>query len=475
MEIKGIDVSSYQGKPDWAKVAASGVKFALLRIHQQSGIDSSFEHNYKGCKSNGILVGGYKYSYALNVAQAEAEADAVLAVLNGRGLDFPVFYDLEWSKQREQCSRTTITKIVKAFLEKVKKAGYKVGIYCNVDWYNNALDTGSLPYDYWLAAYPYNDNGTLQERLRPKYGVGWQYSSKGTVPGISGAVDMDVFYKDYKEAKPMAVRMSNCGHGENNRYSGGTAGDQTGTEWYLRSWYSYPWNYIIRWKDQSLGNLFADLAVEAAQNNLVGYDQGQRETFWAHLKASNYRPSQITIACEADCSSGTIALIKAVGYLKGIAELKNCNATYTGNMMDYFQSASGKKYFEVLTGKYLTDSSLARRGDINLNTVHHVNITVDNGANSGSVTQATNLIGNCTPTLHTFLKGAQDNQVKAIQVLLKRMGYKGKDGNALKIDGDLGENTAYAIEQFQKKNEMKNINFGTVAAKTWELLLSNAK
>lgn len=200
MEIKGIDVSSYQGKPDWAKVAASGIKFALLRIHQQDGADSSFEHNYKGCKNNGILVGGYKYSYALTVAQAEAEADAVLGVLGGRGLDFPVFYDLEWSKQRSQCSRTKITQIAKAFLEKVKKAGYKVGIYCNVDWYNNALDTGSLPYDYWLAAYPYNDNGTIQERLRPKAGVGWQYSSKGTVPGISGAVDMDVFYKDYKEA-----------------------------------------------------------------------------------------------------------------------------------------------------------------------------------------------------------------------------------------------------------------------------------
>ena len=62
MEIKGIDVSSYQGKPDLAKVAKSDIKFAILRIHQKTGIDSSFEYNYKGCKSNGILVGGYKYS-----------------------------------------------------------------------------------------------------------------------------------------------------------------------------------------------------------------------------------------------------------------------------------------------------------------------------------------------------------------------------------------------------------------------------
>lgn len=185
-----------------------------------------------------------------------------------------------------------------------------------------------------------------------------------------------------KEETTMGVRMSNCGHDENGRYSGGRAGDQTGTEWYLRSWYSYPWNYIIRWKDDRLGDLFADLAIEAAKNNLIGYDQYQRETFWEHLKASGYHPSKITIACEADCSSGTIALIRAVGYLKGIKELQQCNATYTGNMMSYFQSANGKKYFEILTGKYLTNSSYAKRGDINLNTAHHVNITVDNGANA---------------------------------------------------------------------------------------------
>ena len=62
MEIKGIDVSSYQGNPDWAKVAKSGIKFTILRIHQKTGVDISFEYNYKGCKSNGILIGGYKYS-----------------------------------------------------------------------------------------------------------------------------------------------------------------------------------------------------------------------------------------------------------------------------------------------------------------------------------------------------------------------------------------------------------------------------
>ena len=80
-----------------------------------------------------------------------------------------------------------------------EKAGYRVGIYCNVDWYQNVLSTKLKSYDLWLARYPANDDGTVQTRLKPEQGIGWQYSSKGKVAGISGNVDMDLFYKDYKE------------------------------------------------------------------------------------------------------------------------------------------------------------------------------------------------------------------------------------------------------------------------------------
>lgn len=199
MEIKGIDISSNQGKPDWAKVSNSGIKFAILRIHQKSGTDTSFEHNYKGCKSNGILIGGYKYSYALTPAQAIDEAESVIEVLNGRGLDFPIFYDLEWNQQRT-LGKQAIENIAVAFLIRMKKAGYKVGIYCNYDWYKNCLSDALKQYDCWIANYPKKelDNGTLQERLRVPVGVGWQYSEHGKVPGINGNVDMDVFYTDYR-------------------------------------------------------------------------------------------------------------------------------------------------------------------------------------------------------------------------------------------------------------------------------------
>lgn len=310
-----------------------------------------------------------------------------------------------------------------------------------------------------------------------------QPADTGETMCASRAARGEKFYNSYVEntekgEKNVGVRMSNCGHDERNKYTGGQAGDQTGTEWYLRSWYSYPWNYVLRWKDQTLADLFADLAVEAAENNKVGYDQGQRTTFLTALQAAGWRPAKIKTACETDCSAGVIALIKAVGHLKGISALQSCSATYTGDMMTWFQSANGKKYFDVLTGKHLTDSSVARRGDINLNVAHHVNVTIDNGANASSSASTASsvansaLIGSCSVTLKTFLVGAKDNQVRTIQILLKKLGYKGKDGKALEIDGELGTNTAYAIEQFQRKQGMSGINFGTVAAKTWAALLS---
>ena len=203
-EYKGIDVSSWQGKPDWTKVKKSGVEFAILRIHQKNGSDTSFEHNYKGCKANAIPVGGYKYSYALTQAQALEEAEDTLSVLAGRGLDFPVFYDLEWNSQRKLGS-VAIEKIAETFLNRIKKAGYKVGVYCNMDWYQKVLTEKLRKYALWIARYPADDNGTIQERLRPDIGVGWQHSSKGKVSGISGNVDMNVFYKNYTEDKEKKV------------------------------------------------------------------------------------------------------------------------------------------------------------------------------------------------------------------------------------------------------------------------------
>lgn len=193
MKLTGIDVSSYQGKPDWNRVK---VDFAIFRITERYGVDFSFEYNYANCKAS---KGVYKFSYALNLAEIKQEAVNVVNTLAGRPLQFPVFLDLEWEQQKK-LSKTTLYQMIEAFREIIIKAGYRFGIYCNVDWYKNYIpeQTKAKNYDFWIASYPAKDTGKVQERLKPSYGVGWQYSSKGTVDGIQGSVDMDVFYKDYE-------------------------------------------------------------------------------------------------------------------------------------------------------------------------------------------------------------------------------------------------------------------------------------
>lgn len=199
MEIKGIDVSAWQGKIDWKTVADYGMGFAILRITEAGNVvDSQFENNLAGCNKYNIPVGVYKYSYAMTIAEIQREARKVVSTLNGRRIQFPVFLDLEHNNQRSLGSES-IHKMADAFREIVEAAGYKFAIYCNVDWYMNVICSHLKKYDFWIARYPANDNGTLQERLRPDFGVGWQYSSKATIPGISTKVDRNVFYKDYTE------------------------------------------------------------------------------------------------------------------------------------------------------------------------------------------------------------------------------------------------------------------------------------
>lgn len=199
MEIKGIDVSAWQGKIDWKTVADYGMGFAILRITEAGNVvDSQFENNLAGCNKYNIPVGVYKYSYAMTIAEIQREARKVVSTLNGRRIQFPVFLDLEHNNQRSLGSES-IHKMADAFREIVEAAGYKFAIYCNVDWYENVICSHLKKYDFWIARYPANDDGWLQERLRPDFGVGWQYSSKAKIPGISGTVDRNVFYKDYSE------------------------------------------------------------------------------------------------------------------------------------------------------------------------------------------------------------------------------------------------------------------------------------
>ena len=169
--------------------------------------------------------------------------------------------------------------------------------------------------------------------------------------------------------------ISNSGSDENGAYSGGQAGDQTGKEWRMRDWYNRPWTCVLRYPDQKVALKIAQLAIDAALNDHIGYDQSQNRTYLAQLKSVGWEPSKINVNCEADCSAGVCANVTAAGYLLGIKALQNHTGTYTGNM----RSALTKAGFQLLTdSKYLTSGDYLLPGDILLNDGHHTatNVTV---------------------------------------------------------------------------------------------------
>lgn len=490
MELKGIDVSSWQGKIDWNKVANYGMDFAILRITEAGNvIDGQFENNFAGCNKYKIPVGVYKYSYASTVSEARSEARKVVSVLNGRKIQFPVFLDLEHNNQRTLGSES-IHKMADAFREIVEAAGYKFGIYCNVDWYNTVICSHLKKHDFWIARYPANDNGTVVERLRPSWGIGWQYSSKATIPGINTKVDRNIFYKDYTEAK------------------------ESGT--------------MAKTKEQIIQNVRNDavsFAVNIANDNSHGYSQRIRSLY------------EINIPKSFDCSSLALTayyyaflkngLTKQARYLK-----ENCS--YTGNMLKMLNAG-----FEVVARNQTAHAKMIK-GDLELadnnsnGSNSHVAMAIDknnivharsserttntrddsgneirtqpwylyshgwthrlrftgkgidfSGLTNTSGSKPTAKPSTSTKPSTTTSKGAgymfepklvklgsTGTSVLLLQEILIARGFKGKNGKALTLSRKADENTIYALKQYQKSRNGVLVVDGECGENTWKDLIA---
>lgn len=194
--LKGIDVSSWQGTVSWSSVKASGIDFAMIRTGYGSEnwakqTDSCFAANYDGATKAGLKVGVYHYSYATTVDMAVKEANMCLSILNGRKLDYPVAYDVEDNSQFN-LPNDLLTDMIVAFCNTIQKAGYKPAIYMNPYMYYSKLTSSKLdPYDKWIAHWFVNTPNF------DKPFTMWQFSDNGTVPGTTGAVDLDYSYRDY--------------------------------------------------------------------------------------------------------------------------------------------------------------------------------------------------------------------------------------------------------------------------------------
>ena len=188
MALKVIDVSYHNGTIDWAKVKSSGVDGAIIRCGYGNNLtaqdDKQWKRNADECTRLGIPFGTYIYSYAKTDAQARSEAEHVLRLVKGYKLSYPVYYDLE-----EAGTQSGAVNRMKIFAEIIENAGYWVGVYCNKSWWDNTLKSLGDRYTKWIARY----NSTLGMS-----GVDmWQYTSSGSVPGISGRVDMNHCYRDF--------------------------------------------------------------------------------------------------------------------------------------------------------------------------------------------------------------------------------------------------------------------------------------
>lgn len=185
---KGIDISRYQGNPDFAKVKKD-VDFVIMQAgygRYTNQVDSSFERNYAECKKHGIKCSVYWFSYASSVEDAKREAKTCLEVIKGKQFEYPIYFDIEGSALSGDVSGKC-----KAFCDVIEKAGYFAGIYISRSPAQSYLtkDVASR-YALWLAEYAPSCN------YKGDYGM-WQYSSSGRVSGISGDVDMNYCYVDY--------------------------------------------------------------------------------------------------------------------------------------------------------------------------------------------------------------------------------------------------------------------------------------
>lgn len=183
----GIDVSHYQGVINWTAVAASGISFAFVRVGTSNTIDTQYINNLTGAAAAGLRVGVYWYTYAMSAEQAASEANLLLQLIAPYQVSFPVVIDIEAQCQKA-LTMAQQQEIVNTFCTIVSNAGYMPMVYASRNWYVQRL--GDVSWQKWVAQY--SDTNTMPY----SYGV-WQYTSSGSVSGISGRVDMDYLYTDY--------------------------------------------------------------------------------------------------------------------------------------------------------------------------------------------------------------------------------------------------------------------------------------
>ena len=198
----GIDISKYQPTIDWKTVKEAGVEFVIIRAGYRgygSGAlveDPYFKKHIQGATSVGLKVGVYVFSQAITTQEAVEEASLCLQLVKGYKIDYPIFFDTEYSTsaktgRADGLSKSQRTTIAKAFCETIQNAGYNAGIYASKTWFYYQLEYSQISkYDIWVAHY------AAATDFQYHYDI-WQYTGTGTCAGVAGAVDMNIGYTAY--------------------------------------------------------------------------------------------------------------------------------------------------------------------------------------------------------------------------------------------------------------------------------------
>lgn len=196
---KGVDVSKFQGDINWKKVKNDGIEFAMIRVgfrgYETGKIveDEKFKDNIEGCNNNGIDAGVYFFTEAKNEAEGREEADFIIDLIKDYKINMPVVIDVEESANTSKSRTKNVTpeertKIIIAFCERIKEAGYEPMIYGNLKSHMRMTDIYQLEdYSKWFAYY--------RTPLRYPYKMSiWQYTATGSVDGIKGDVDLNIAF-----------------------------------------------------------------------------------------------------------------------------------------------------------------------------------------------------------------------------------------------------------------------------------------
>lgn len=346
MATKLLDISFWQDTLDFAKIKKAGYDNIILRAGYGTTIDSKFNEYATACKKNNInIVAVYWFIYATNLTEVKANANKCLEVIKAYKPKI-VFVDFEYdtitkaAKKGVKLGAKECNSFTIEFCETVKKAGYTPGYYANTDYYNNMYSSAvkNKGYVFWLAHYK-SDYSYHEPPIKCDF---FQYTDRGTVPGLTGKkFDTNVcFSKKYLKSSKTSTNTSNNNSNKTPQGSDNMA------------------NNII----QNIINDAVSFAVGIANDNSHGYSQAVRSLY------------NITNPKSFDCSSLCCTAYYYAFLKNGLTEQANylkSHCSYTGNMLNMLNVG-----FEIVARNQTAHAQM-QKGDLELNVTHHVAMAID--------------------------------------------------------------------------------------------------